>query len=122
MPKLRHHYRTMRNVGIYRYSVYISQRNQTKFGECSIPPQNLMEYPSIQLFGNLAKFQCRNGRRRTIYEDVNSHSVFDKVLFWVVIFILKNVGIYRYSVYIAQRNPTKFGECSIPPQNLMEYP
>jgi hypothetical protein len=27
------------------------------------------------------------GRRRTIHEDVNSHSVFDKVLFWVVIFI-----------------------------------
>jgi hypothetical protein len=25
-------------------------------------------------------------------------------------------------VYITQRNPTKFGECSIPPQNLMEYP
>jgi hypothetical protein len=33
----------------------------------------------------------------------------------------KNVGIYRYSVYITQRNLTKFEECSIPPQNLMEY-
>jgi hypothetical protein len=35
--------------------------------------------------GYLTKSQCRNGRWRTISEDVNSHPVFNKVLFWVVI-------------------------------------
>jgi hypothetical protein len=42
------HYEAMEhmlNVSSYSgYSVYITQRNLTKFEECSIPPQNLMEY------------------------------------------------------------------------------
>jgi hypothetical protein len=46
-------------VGIYRYSVYITQRNLTKFEECSIPPQNLMEYHGKDCRGE------RNGRGAT---------------------------------------------------------
>jgi hypothetical protein len=77
----------------------------------------------IRGVGYLTKSQCRNGRRRTISEDVNSHPVFNKVLFWVVISIPQESKLIAmvFLHYEAMEHMLKFEEGSSPPQNLMEY-